>query len=250
MSAAPIAVAVIGAAGRLGQFACRVFEGDARWRLVARYERSDPWPQMLGASGAQIAFEATRAGSGFEHGRRILAAGVRPLIATSGVSVEEVGELDRLARERGLGGLVVPNFSVGAWLLQRAAELAAAHFEQVELLEAHHPRKADAPSGTALECARRISRARAASGAAPFGAQPSAAARGEVRDGIAIHALRLPGVYARQEAHFASAGELFVLRHEMSGPEAFGPGIALAALHCARCSGVGLGLDGVFAARP
>lgn len=250
MSAAPIAVAVIGAAGRLGQFACRVFEGDARWRLVARYERSDPWPQTLGASGAQIAFEATRAGSGFEHGRRILAAGVRPLIATSGVSVQEVGELDRLARERGLGGLVVPNFSVGAWLLQRAAELAAAHFEQVELLEAHHPRKADAPSGTALECARRISRARAASGAAPFGAQPSAAARGEVRDGIAIHALRLPGVYARQEAHFASAGELFVLRHEMSGPEAFGPGIALAALHCARCSGVGLGLDGVFAARP
>lgn len=249
MNPAPIAVAVVGAAGRLGQFACRVFEGDPRWRLVARYERGERWPDELRASGAQIAFEATRAGLGFEHGRQILAAGVRPLIATSGVSVDEVGELDRLARERQLGGLVVPNFSVGAWLLLRAAELAAAHFEQVELLEAHHPRKADAPSGTALECARRIARARAESGSAPFGAQPSAAARGDVRDGIAIHALRLPGVYARQEAHFASAGELFVLRHEMNGPEAFGPGIVLAALHCARCSGVGLGLDGVFAAR-
>jgi 4-hydroxy-tetrahydrodipicolinate reductase len=149
MNPAPIAVAVIGAAGRLGQFACRVFDGDPRWRLVARYEHGERWPHELSASGAQIAFEATRAGLGFEHGRQILAAGVRPLIATSGVSVDEVGELDRLARERQLGGLVVPNFSVGAWLLARAAELAAAHFEQVELLEAHHPRKADAPSGTA-----------------------------------------------------------------------------------------------------
>jgi len=249
MNPAPIAVAVIGAGGRLGEFACRVFERDARLRLVARFERSDRWSEALGACGAQIAFEATRAGLGFEHARHILAAGVRPLIATSGVSPAEVGELDRLARARQLGGLVVPNFSIGAWLLMRAAELAAPHFEQVELIEAHHPRKLDAPSGTALECARRVARARAECGAAPFNAAPSTAARGDTREGVAIHALRLPGVYARQEAHFASGGELFVLRHEMSGPEAFGPGILLAALHCAGCSGVGVGLDTVFATR-
>lgn len=250
MSASPLRVAVVGAQGRLGAFAAKLFESHPQFELIACWERTDAWPNLARASGAELAFEATRAGLGFEHARILLHNGVRPLVATSGVSAEQVGELDALARRLGLGGLVVPNFSVGAWLMQRAAELAAPHFPQAEVIEAHHSRKADSPSGTAADTARRIAAARLAAGSPPLApAHPNAAARGDVRGGVALHSLRLDGVYARQEVLFSGAGELLSVRHEMGGPEAFGPGILLAARHVAECLGVGLGLDAVLDAR-
>ncbi len=244
MSAIVIPVAVVGARGRLGSFAAKLFEEHAQFELVARWEREDDWPAWLAASGARVVFEATRAGLGHSHARVVLEHGARPLVATSGVSPEQVSELDSLALARSLGGLVVPNFSLGAWLMQRACELAAPHFERAEIVEAHHARKADAPSGTAADTARRISAARVRAGRPPFEAAGEGhAARGEIREGVALHSLRLSGVYARHEAHFAGEGELFTVRHEMSGPEAFGAGIVLATRYVDSCRGVGLGLD-------
>ncbi len=244
MSANVIPVAVVGAKGRLGAFASSLFEASSQFDLVARWERTDDWPALLAASGARVVFEATRAGLGHAHARLVLECGARPLVATSGVSPEQVAELDVLSRALALGGLVVPNFSLGAWVMQRACELAAPHFERAEIVEAHHTRKADAPSGTAADTARRITAARSRAGRAPLEAAGAGhAARGEVRDGIALHSLRLPGVYARQDAHFSGEGELFTVRHEMSGPEAFGPGILLAARYVDSCLGVGQGLD-------
>lgn len=250
MSARRARVAVIGARGRLGAFAATLFDSHPEFELVARWGSADNWSSQAPTSGAEFAFEATRAGLGYEHARALLQLGVRPLVATSGVTPEQVGALDALARELRLGGLVVPNFSIGAWLMQRAAEQAAAHFAQAEVVEAHHSRKADAPSGTAADTARRIALVREAAGLAPVSpANPNAAARGELRGGVALHSLRLDGVYARQEVLFSGCGELFSVRHEMSGPEAFGPGIVLAARHVLGRVGVGLGLDVVLDAQ-
>ena len=159
---------------------------------------------------------------------RLLRLGVRPLVATSGVSPEETAALDALALERGLGGLVVPNFSLGSWLLQRLSVAAARWFERAEIVELHHDRKRDAPSGTALETARRMR-----------------AARDGARD-VPIHSVRLPGLYAHQEVLFGAPGEVLTLRHDMSGPEAFGPGILASLRHVATANGVGRGLDPVF----
>ena len=240
-------VAVVGARGRLGGFACELIGRSAGFELVGAYDAADPWRERLGRDGALVALEATRAGQGHEHALAMLARGVRPLVATSGVSPEQGEELDRRARELGLGGLVVPNFSLGSVLLQRLAEDLAGHFPDAEILELHHERKHDAPSGTALETARRIARGRAAAGltarAAHDAGEPS---RGRAADGVPVHAVRMPGLYAHQQVLFGAAGETLTLRHDMSGPEAFGPGLLLALRYCANARGIARGLDAVL----
>jgi len=224
-------VAVVGAAGRLGALGCEVIAAAADMQLVARLGSKDPLEERLRASGARVVLECTRAGLGYEHARRILALGLRPVVGTSGVSPEETRALDEQARALGLGGLVVPNFSLGMWLLQRAALEAARHFPQCEILELHHEKKLDAPSGTALDTAERL-RAQRADG------RP-----------VPIHSVRLPGLYAHQLVLFGASGETYTLRHDMSGPAAFGPGILAALRHAAGALGVARGLDAALGSR-
>lgn len=250
---APLAVAVIGARGRLGRFATELLQRSAGFELTGAWDSADDWRALVRSSGAQVALEATRAGQGAAHAHLLLERGVRVVVATSGVSVEESDALDAAARRLGLGGLVVPNFSLGSWLLQRFCEQAARWFDGAEIVELHHARKADAPSGTALETARRIARARRAAGQPPFEATtPGFPSRGAGRDGVPIHSVRLSGLYAHQEVLFGAPGELLSLRHDMSGPEAFGPGLLAALRYAARAEGVGRGIELALdaAARP
>jgi 4-hydroxy-tetrahydrodipicolinate reductase len=231
LSAGRIPVAVVGARGRLGALACEVLGADPDFELVARLGAQDTLERALPGSGARVVLECTRAGLGYEHARRILALGLRPVVGTSGVSLEQTRALDLDARARRLGGLVVPNFSIGMWLLQRAALEAARHFPHCEIVEMHHERKLDAPSGTALDTAERL-RALRADGSAP-----------------PIHSVRLPGLYAHQLVLFGAAGESYTLRHDMSGPAAFGPGILCCVRYAANALGVARGLDAALAAR-
>lgn len=228
-------VAVVGARGRLGSFATELLRRRAGFELVASYGRGDDWPALVSASGAAVALEATVAGRGAAHARALLEAGVRPVVATSGVAREELDELDALARERGLGGVVVPNFSVGIWLLRRAASEAVRHLPRAEIVEEHHETKRDAPSATALDLAHALARVRAEAGA--HGGP------------IPVHSLRLPGRYAHHEIVLAGPGEVLRLRHDTSSPEAFGPGILAALRWAATARGMGWGLDDVLGAR-
>jgi 4-hydroxy-tetrahydrodipicolinate reductase len=221
-----IAVAVVGAKGRLGAFACTTIESTDGLELAAAYDQGDDWPRAIGASGATVAFEATRAGLGLEHGLTLLDAGLRPVIGTSGVDAEQNGRLDERARALGTGGLVVPNFSLGIALLKRAAAEIAAHFPGAEIVDLHHERKVDAPSGTGAELARTI-----------------AAARGESPGTVPIHSVRQPGFYAHHEVLFGAPGERLTLRHDMSGPEAFAPGIAAALRYASSAEGMGRGIE-------
>lgn len=242
MSSQVLRVAVVGASGRLGKFAAELLGSLPEFELVACYDAGDAWVERVARSGAQVALEATRAGLGGEHGLALLAAGVRPVIATSGVGDGELEALDREARQRELGGLVVPNFSLGSLLLQRFAAQAARHFADIEIVELHHERKADAPSGTAAQTARRIAQARRA---APLcSAQvDEPRERGGRHDGVPVHSIRLPGLYAHQEVLCGAPGELLSLRHDMSGPAAFGPGILAALRFAAHALGVERGLE-------
>jgi 4-hydroxy-tetrahydrodipicolinate reductase len=131
----------------------------------------------------------------------------------------------------------VPNFSLGMCLLQRAAVEAARAFAQAEIIEMHHERKKDAPSGTAFDTAERMHAAR--------GAVRKAGA--DERD-IPIHSVRLPGLYAHQVVVFGAAGETYTLRHDMSGPEGFGPGILLGIRYAASAVGIGRGIALAFEA--
>jgi len=224
-------VAVVGARGRLGTLACELLAAAPDLELVARLSTRDTLERALPASGARVVFECTRAGLGYEHARRILALGLRPVVGTSGVSIEETRALDEDARARELGGIVVPNFSLGMWLLQRAALEAAHYFPRCEIVELHHEQKLDAPSGTALDTAERLREA------SPHGHAPP------------IHSVRLPGLYAEQLVLFGAAGETYTLRHDMSSPAAFGPGILRCVRYAATARGVARGLDAALEAR-
>jgi len=216
-------VAVVGASGRLGAVAARAIEASPEFALALRIERGMDLGRSLRDCGAALALDATTAGLGAEHGRIMLECGVRPVIGTSGVSPAEAQALDALAQSRGLGGLVVPNFSLGIVLLERAALEAARHYAACELIEMHHERKRDAPSGTALHLGRAL------------------AAEREGRE-VPIHSVRLPGLYAHQLAIFGAPGETYTLRHDMSGPEGFAPGILAALRHALQAQGVRVGL--------
>ncbi len=223
-------VVVVGARGRLGSFACELLGASPGFELVARANSTDDLEALVRASRPDVAFETTRAGLGAEHARRLLAAGVRPLVATSGVSAAELAELDRAARELGLGGLVAPNLSRGMWLLQRAADEAARHMGHAEIFEMHHARKADRPSGTALDTARRVAEVWGRS-------EPPA-----------IHSMRLPGLVAHQVVAFGDAGEIYSLRHDVTSPAAYGPGILAGLRYVSRAEGFGLGIGLAFEA--
>jgi len=226
MTLARVPVAVIGAHGRLGRFACELLRREARFELVAELGREQRLEAVLPECGAVLALDVTVAGFGAQHGRALLAAGIRPVIGTSGVTRAEAAELDVLARARGLGGLVVPNFSLGMAWLNRAAELLVrgGAFRDVVLVERHHAEKRDAPSSTARDTAARLE---AAGAPAP----------------VPIQSVRAAGLYAHQEVLLGAPGETLTLRHDMLGPAAFGAGILAALRHALTARGVAWGLE-------
>ncbi len=207
-----IRVALVGAAGRMGTFTERLLESQADLELCSRIEASGDLPGLLADSGAQVGLDFTMAGLGAEHGLAMLAAGLRPLIGTSGVTPEEDRRLDAAAREAGLAGLVVPNFCLGVWLQQDLARRAATFLPSVEIIEEHHHTKPDAPSGTAADTAAQLAELK--------GVDPAA---------IPIHSVRLEGLYSNQSVLLGGPGEVLRITHQTEGLEAFGPGI-LAAL--------------------
>lgn len=220
----PLRVVVVGARGRMGRFACELLARTPGFELAGELGRGTELEPALRECGAEVGLDLTVAGLGAAHARAMLATGIRPVVGTSGVTPAEVEELDRLARARGLGGLVVPNFSLGMACLLRAAQELVRTFPDVAIVELHHARKQDAPSGTSLATRARL----LAHGA---------------REPLAIQSVRLPGLYAHQELLFGGAGETLTLRHDMHGPEAFAPGL-VAALRWARTAeGIGLGLE-------
>jgi len=218
-----LAVVVIGAGGRMGQLASRLLETTSGFALAASVHSAEELAPVLEHPAAQLGLDFTVAGRGFEHGLALLAAGLRPVIGTSGVDFEETEQLDRRARELGLGGLVVPNFSLGMACLQAAAVRAARAFDRAEIVELHHEKKRDAPSATAQHTAQLL------------------CAEGGMSE-VPVHSVRLPGLYAHQEVLLGSPGETLTLRHDMLGPEAFAPGILLALRHAATAVGVAHGL--------
>jgi 4-hydroxy-tetrahydrodipicolinate reductase len=224
-------VVLIGAGGRMGRFSAALLRESEEFELVAELGIGDDRAKALPSTGAELGLDFTVAGCGFEHGMELIEAGIRPVIGTSGVSPEENEILDRAARERELGGLVVPNFSVGMCLLQEACRLAAGSFSHCEILEMHHPAKVDAPSGTAVDTAEQI-----------------AAKRGVAVGSVPIHSVRLAGMYAHQTVIFGAAGETLTVRHDMSSPEAFGPGILAALRWAGGAVGVGRGIAPALAA--
>jgi 4-hydroxy-tetrahydrodipicolinate reductase len=239
-------VAVLGALGRMGAEVVRAIEQAADLELVAALDAGDDLGTLT-ASGAQVAVDFTHPDAVMDNLAACIEAGVHAVVGTTGFDDA------RLAQVRGwlsdapsVGVVVAPNFALGAVLMMRFARQAARFYESAEVVELHHPGKADAPSGTARLTATQIAAARAAAG---LGAMPDATssglpgARGADVAGVAVHAVRLRGLVAHQEVLFGGPGETLTIRHDSLDRASFMPGVLLAVREVPGRPGLTVGLE-------
>ncbi|MFJ6466876.1 4-hydroxy-tetrahydrodipicolinate reductase [Streptomyces sp. NPDC091387] len=239
-------VAVLGAGGRIGSEAVRAVEAADDLELVAALGRGDKLETLVD-TGTQVVVELTTPASVMENLDFSVRHGIHAVVGTTGWTDERLAQLNTwLSGSPETGVLIAPNFSIGAVLTMRFAQQAARYFESVEVIELHHPNKADAPSGTAARTAQLIAAARREAGSAP---QPDATttaldgARGADVDGIPVHSVRLRGLLAHQEVLLGSEGETLTIRHDSRHHSSFMPGILLGARRVPTAPGLTFGLE-------
>lgn len=197
----------------------------------------------LTEAGADVAIEVTGPATVGRHLLALLDLGVHAVVGATGLGAADLAA----ARERAARGparaVVAPNFAIGAALLERLAAEAARHLPDVEIVELHHERKVDAPSGTALATAAAIAAARTGA-PAPTG---EGDARGERHHGIPVHAIRLPGLVAHEEVLFGAPGQVLTLRHDVTDRTAFVPGALLACRRVPHLDGLVEGIGALLA---
>ncbi|MFC8177002.1 4-hydroxy-tetrahydrodipicolinate reductase [Streptomyces sp. NPDC057242] len=239
-------VAVLGARGRIGSEAVRAVEAAEDMELVAALGRGDELSKLVEAD-ARVVVELTTPDSVMENLEFCLRHGIHAVVGTTGWTEERLARLRTwLDAAPGTGVLIAPNFSIGAVLTMKFAQIAAPYFESVEVVELHHPNKVDAPSGTATRTAQLIAEARSKAGCAP---QPDATAtaldgaRGADVDGVPVHAVRLRGLLAHQEVLLGGEGETLTVRHDSLHHSSFMPGILLGARRVTAAPGLTFGLE-------
>ncbi|MFO8143176.1 MAG: 4-hydroxy-tetrahydrodipicolinate reductase [Dehalococcoidales bacterium] len=201
--------------------------------------------QLLKEYQAEVLVDFTVAQAAMPAARTAAARGINLVIGTTGLSKDEVDEISRLSRDRGIGAVVAPNFALGAVLMMHLARIAGKYLDHAEIIELHHDRKVDAPSGTALSTAQSMASARNK----PFtpakqkGQHPS---RGEELEGINIHSIRLPGLLAHQEVILGGPGQTLTIRHDTISRECFMPGVIMAIEKVVRHQGLIYGLDSLL----
>ena len=159
-----------------------------------------------------------------------VASGASPVVGTTGLSAADIDKLETACAQKKIGGIVAPNFAVGAVLMMHLADIAAPHFDAAEVIELHHAGKLDAPSGTALSTARRLAARRKDTPFAHRKAEKEtlAGTRGGEEGGVAVHSVRLPGFVADQEVIFGLPGQTLTIAHRTTSREAYVPGVLLA----------------------
>ncbi|MFG2502550.1 4-hydroxy-tetrahydrodipicolinate reductase [Streptomyces sp. NPDC048441] len=239
-------VAVIGAKGRIGSEAVRAVEAADDLELVAALSRGDKLDTLVEA-GAQVVVELTSPDSVMGNLDFCVRHGIHAVVGTTGWTYDRIAQLETsLAASPETGVLIAPNFSIGAVLTMKFAQIAAPYFESVEVVELHHPNKADAPSGTATRTAQLIAEARREAGSAP---QPDATttaldgARGADVDGVPVHSVRLRGLLAHQEVLLGGEGETLTVRHDSLHHSSFMPGILLGVRRVVSTPGLTFGLE-------
>ncbi|MEU0528625.1 4-hydroxy-tetrahydrodipicolinate reductase [Streptomyces niveus] len=239
-------VAVLGANGRIGSEAVRAVEAADDMELVAALGRGDKLETLVD-TGAQVAVELTTPTAVMGNLDFLVRHGIHAVVGTTGWTDDRLTQLETvLAGSPETGVLIAPNFSIGAVLTMKFAQAAARYFESAEVVELHHPNKADAPSGTAARTAQLIAAARAEAGSPP---QPDATvtaldgARGADVDGVRVHSVRLRGLLAHQEVLLGGEGETLTIRHDSLHHSSFMPGILLGVRRVVRAPGLTFGLE-------
>jgi 4-hydroxy-tetrahydrodipicolinate reductase len=242
-----LAVAVLGANGRMGIEAVKAVEAAEDMKLVAALGRGDSLEKLLDA-GAQYVVDLTVPDVTETNVRFAVEHGIHAVVGTTGWNADRLDSLRALLEGHPESGvLIAPNFALGSVLASAFAAKASKYFESVEIIELHHPNKVDAPSGTAVRTAQLIAEARQEAGVP---ASPDATetmldgARGCDVEGVRVHSVRLRGLVAHQEVLFGGPGEQLTLRHDSFDRASFMPGVLLGLRQVAANPGLTVGLDG------
>ena len=261
-----IRVGVIGAGGRMGSAAAEAIRGDSELALVAAIDHE--WnetgePPIRTAGGeievfaraqAEVVLEFSNdSAAAFDHGLWCADRGIGVVIGTSGITQAMVADLGAAFGAQGMerGCVVVPNFALGAVVLGRLAEIAARFAQTIDIIDLHHESKIDAPSGTAMDTARRIGAARDAAGSHALLPDPTrreeiSGSRGAEVGGVRVHAIRAKGMVAHEEVIFGMEGQTLSIRHDSYGRDSFMPGVLVAIKAAAATTGVTVGLASVL----
>jgi 4-hydroxy-tetrahydrodipicolinate reductase len=232
-----IDVAISGAGGRMGRLVAETVAFAPDLRLAACFDPEHGGEQVAdveigtdpaAVQSAEVVVEFTTPDVVMQNLDRWRGMGLHAVVGTSGFDEARTAALREQWGDGPPNCLVVPNFSIGAVLMMRFAELAAPHFAAAEVVELHHDRKADAPSGTALATAARMREAGGDQERAVESEELVRGARGANADGVRVHAVRLPGLLAHQEVLLGSPGETLTIRHDTTDRQAFMPGVLLA----------------------
>ena len=260
-----IRIVINGALGKMGREVTSAIDNEPGMKIIGALEKevtqqyvalpetlelvpfSSDLNSLLGKCHPDVVVDFTDIEASMAAARIALKRKVNMVIGTTGFSEGNLAEISELCRAYEVGAVVAPNFSLGAALLTRLCKVAANLFAHVEIIEMHHDKKVDAPSGTALATAKAMSQARAE----PFiyhkaGKETISGTRGGQLDGIAIHSVRLPGFMACQEVIFSGAGETLSLRHEVISRECYMPGVILAIREVVGQKGLIHGLDSLL----
>ncbi|MGW4400490.1 4-hydroxy-tetrahydrodipicolinate reductase [Amycolatopsis nivea] len=247
MTESPIRVGVLGARGRMGATVVKAVEGAADQELVAALDAGDDFAAL---ENAQVVVDFTHPDAVMDNLRWLIAHDLHAVVGTTGFSEERLAELRGLLADKpSVGVLVAPNFALGAVLAMRFAAQAAKFYASAEIIELHHNRKADAPSGTAAHTARMIAAARAEAGVTPG---PDATtsevdgARGASVEDVHVHSVRLPGLVAHEEILFGGEGETLTIRHDSLDRTSFMPGVLLGVRSVVSRPGLTVGLENVL----
>ncbi|AZU63131.1 4-hydroxy-tetrahydrodipicolinate reductase [Neobacillus mesonae] len=185
--------------------------------------------KCLQETDADVLIDLTTPEAGPYHAKTALNHGVRPVVGTTGFTKEQLLELDEICKEKELGCIIAPNFAIGAVLMMKFSQMAAKYFQDIEIIEMHHDKKLDAPSGTAVKTAEMIAAVRETKiQGHPNEKETIQGARGADFDGMHIHSVRLPGLIAHQQVMFGSDGQTITIRHDSYNRASFMSGVKVA----------------------
>jgi 4-hydroxy-tetrahydrodipicolinate reductase len=243
-----IRVGVLGAKGRMGSEVCRAVTGAPDLELVAELDLGDDLG-ILVERKVEVVVDFTVPDSVMKNLEFLISHNIHAVVGTTGFDEARLAKVNSLLSQSKSSVLIAPNFGLGAVLMMRFSEMAAPYFESSEIIELHHPRKVDAPSGTARRTAELIGGARKAAGQ---GAMPDATessepgARGAVISGVPVHSVRAEGYLAHQEVIFGTTGETLTIRHDSLDRKSFMPGVLLSIRKVAERSGLTYGLENLL----